>query len=821
MVNRSVSAHLPTRGHTRTFADVVVGADYPRILSLRPGPQWQSNTTKFVASDGTPIRVDSEANSVPIRKDSEVKSAPIRDVSGRKCTTIREVSGVESATIRGESSILHSAIREELKSMCPPIRDESGVHVISSPGNGDGKLTSVSAASICEGSTTNAEVVNICKRFTVISDKSEHCSHWSTLPCVMSLSFADGPAWSCYSGADEEDLNEFIRSFEDKFALLGKDDKCKGNFLLAHLQGDARDTAQEVLDNNSDATFAQLVEALRARFLHPALSDRYKEMFRSRIMRADETVEDFYRGLTRLAKKIYNTTSSTIAKNEILEQFLYGIDKSMKIHVGLNKPKSPQAALDLARRVEALMPKPKPAEKEALKQAGQSSDYNGRIRNQDQHQQRSRSNDVRRESGDTFYCHYCNEAGHYAYQCPEKARKREARQQADSTQPRIGVAVCKKTNEELQQELKASNEQVEALKQRLNRLSALEYGSYYEDQCMTIKCPDQTNQTAEARLYETIETPSNSFCAKIPIKANDFSCVALVDTGATITVTSGIMCSCLGIPSPEPHQKEALVAFGNNKVEIVGSRMVTFSIGSYKIQHRVHFTAEPCTPRGQYDFILGTDILSRLPAIFDFRQAKLHIGKDVLTFNEEAKCQSGQCQVLDTNTTRTHQEVLESHSEHINVGSWAKEMESIRNQEIGPTKESKFSKVAKCQSTPKRKGTCYFCKKEGHWIRECRKKAKQLAATVKIQRTLRTSNRGEDPTASRSKGSCQKVETTTCNTYLAQEYKRLLKQVEGMQNKKLMVEQQPVKVDEDQEDPTPRSTFVNTDGSTSPTDSSL
>ncbi|EFP10858.1 hypothetical protein CRE_30749 [Caenorhabditis remanei] len=61
--------------------------------------------------------------------------------------------------------------------------------------------------------------------------------------------------------------------------------------------------------------------------------------------------------------------------------------------------------------------------------------------------------------------------------------------------------------------------------------------------------------------------------------------------------------------------------------------MVTYTIGSYKIRHKTHFTVSRCTPDpfGGAEIIIGTDFLSRLPPVqFDFRNARLQIGEDAI-----------------------------------------------------------------------------------------------------------------------------------------------------------------------------------------------
>ncbi|EFO91869.1 hypothetical protein CRE_15146 [Caenorhabditis remanei] len=241
------------------------------------------------------------------------------------------------------------------------------------------------------------------------------------------------------------------------------------------------------------------------------------------------------------------------------------------------------------------------------------------------------------------------------------------------------------------------------------------------------------------------------------------------------------MCSRLGLPEPEPPIKKTVIGFGNASVKIAGSRVITFTIGSYRINHRVHITAEPL---GDYDFLLGIDLLSRLPNIgFDLREAKMSIGKDVLPLGERAKCQECQRRSLENKTLKVQksswsEEAHEgTYTDFVIVDSWAEEMESSQVQEAVESKPSKLTKRPKLQSTPKRKGTCHYCKEEGHFARECHKKAK-LVASKKDQRPNPPTilDRGEDISSS--------------HTQLAQEIETLRKQVEELftLNRKLISE---------------------------------
>uniref|UniRef100_A0A8R1HRS4 Peptidase A2 domain-containing protein n=1 Tax=Caenorhabditis japonica TaxID=281687 RepID=A0A8R1HRS4_CAEJA len=97
--------------------------------------------------------------------------------------------------------------------------------------------------------------------------------------------------------------------------------------------------------------------------------------------------------------------------------------------------------------------------------------------------------------------------------------------------------------------------------------------------------------------------------------ANGVSCWALIDTGAGFTVASRSVCPLFGISRLKAPSVEHSLGLGGNEVEMAGSATVQFNIGSITILQTTNFTSGQCTPEGarDYDFILGNDILRRLP----------------------------------------------------------------------------------------------------------------------------------------------------------------------------------------------------------------
>ncbi|WKY10535.1 hypothetical protein Q1695_002698 [Nippostrongylus brasiliensis] len=109
--------------------------------------------------------------------------------------------------------------------------------------------------------------------------------------------------------------------------------------------------------------------------------------------------------------------------------------------------------------------------------------------------------------------------------------------------------------------------------------------------------------------------------------------LALVDTGAGITVASQSLVSLLGITKLEPNLVPSAVGMARIPVRFVGCATVALTIGNEELRQIVHFTETSCSPlrADSYNLILGNDVLRRLPPwSVDCRNRVFHMGADQL-----------------------------------------------------------------------------------------------------------------------------------------------------------------------------------------------
>uniref|UniRef100_A0A183FBR4 Peptidase A2 domain-containing protein n=1 Tax=Heligmosomoides polygyrus TaxID=6339 RepID=A0A183FBR4_HELPZ len=121
------------------------------------------------------------------------------------------------------------------------------------------------------------------------------------------------------------------------------------------------------------------------------------------------------------------------------------------------------------------------------------------------------------------------------------------------------------------------------------------------------------------------------FVAQIPVRVNGIRMLALVDTGAGITVASKALMPLLGITHLEATLVPAAVGMAGIPVKFVGRSDVLIQVANQKIHQTLHFTDSQCisSRADSYNIILGNDLLGRLPSwSMDYQKRLFHVGND-------------------------------------------------------------------------------------------------------------------------------------------------------------------------------------------------
>lgn len=230
-------------------------------------------------------------------------------------------------------------------------------------------------------------------------------------------------------------------------------------------------------------------------------------------------------------------------------------------------------------------------------------------------------------------CHHCQQPGHMYRNC----HKRTAQTKGIKT-PSQNSVVAHMSESQLQEENRTLKAQVEDLVGRLERFqpgfddssgSRICSLAWPRSKCFTYEdAAPQQNSILRLNSYITTH---------IPIKANKVPYSALVDTGSSITVAPEEMMKGLRIGKLLPMQNSQAIGVGGQTVNMVGSAVVQFVIGAHMVNHPVCFIAGHCMPEidGEYRFIIGNDMLSKLPTFhFNYKDALFHIGDDTLPLGQ-------------------------------------------------------------------------------------------------------------------------------------------------------------------------------------------
>ncbi|CAJ0589338.1 unnamed protein product [Cylicocyclus nassatus] len=105
--------------------------------------------------------------------------------------------------------------------------------------------------------------------------------------------------------------------------------------------------------------------------------------------------------------------------------------------------------------------------------------------------------------------------------------------------------------------------------------------------------------------------------------------LALIDTGAAITIINKEMAPLLGIFHLLPPQIPCALGMAGVPVKLLGSQRLEFEIGSFVTTHLTYFTEGAAISKlaGAYNIILGNDLLSTLPRWYiDYQKHTFHCG---------------------------------------------------------------------------------------------------------------------------------------------------------------------------------------------------
>uniref|UniRef100_A0A8R1IKP2 CCHC-type domain-containing protein n=1 Tax=Caenorhabditis japonica TaxID=281687 RepID=A0A8R1IKP2_CAEJA len=374
---------------------------------------------------------------------------------------------------------------------------------------------------------------------------------------VNVLGFKSTVSIGTYSGAFSESLSSFVRQFKDQMKASDAEasETAQVYAFLTFLVGNARDRAEEFLNEKANATVDQLVADLKATFESELTSKLKMAQFNKCRQEHGESIEKYYNRVRVLAAQAFRCEERQTIEKKARDAFLNGLDDTIRYNVKDKDPKSCKEAFDEAIRQEILredrLASQQYASTVALLEEMRSfkNDWYNSQEGQNNWQSSQDEGKSRRFNGN---CFYCGIFGHTARDCQKKKagfprviRTNEEAGMNYQIQQRP-AHVNATTTDDLLAQLEVYRQQVEEL-QRINNELLSEQSNARD--VRSLAWPEKENEKMASKSSFMVNYAQFSqipLTAQIPISINGFRCFALVDTGSTITVATQQMWGTVG-----------------------------------------------------------------------------------------------------------------------------------------------------------------------------------------------------------------------------------------------------------------------------------
>ncbi|PIC35447.1 hypothetical protein B9Z55_014807 [Caenorhabditis nigoni] len=131
------------------------------------------------------------------------------------------------------------------------------------------------------------------------------------------------------------------------------------------------------------------------------------------------------------------------------------------------------------------------------------------------------------------------------------------------------------------------------------------------EQCPFYNAEEATRRTVLEKVPISSSIPSKETLPVTPIMVNGERYRGLVNTGPSFIFTGVNMSQRLKIKPTSTLVTPQVIVLEHGHMDIVASAWITLTVGSFTTEHKLHFTADPCTTE-DYEFILGSEFISRM-----------------------------------------------------------------------------------------------------------------------------------------------------------------------------------------------------------------
>ncbi|CAF1525238.1 unnamed protein product, partial [Rotaria sordida] len=165
----------------------------------------------------------------------------------------------------------------------------------------------------------------------------------SALSITMAREIIKSPTY--FRGA-KDDVIEWLEKLEQRFTMANWPDEFKLQYISIHLQEDAYRWWYQ--SSAKITSWSSFVEAIKQAFGSTKMKEFTFEQLRTYKQAINQSITQYYDKIIELCKRVDTSMTDSMK----LQYLMAGVKQSLKLHIGLYDPQSPEAFLSYARKLE-------------------------------------------------------------------------------------------------------------------------------------------------------------------------------------------------------------------------------------------------------------------------------------------------------------------------------------------------------------------------------------------------------------------------------------------------------------------------------------
>ncbi|CAF3544285.1 unnamed protein product [Rotaria sp. Silwood1] len=192
-----------------------------------------------------------------------------------------------------------------------------------------------------------SSVKNVTQEEQFSSTKSSSIEINSSLSSALSITMAREIIKSpTYFRGAKDDVMEWLEKLEQRFAMANWTDELKLQYISIHLQEDANRWWNQ--SSTKITSWSHFVEAIKQAFGSTKMKELTFEQLRTYKQSINQSITQYYDKVIELCKRVDTSMTDSMK----LQYLMAGVKQSLKLHIALHDPQSPEAFLSYARKVE-------------------------------------------------------------------------------------------------------------------------------------------------------------------------------------------------------------------------------------------------------------------------------------------------------------------------------------------------------------------------------------------------------------------------------------------------------------------------------------